>query len=301
MSDKRITKEQADALYDDMQRALAGMLTRSVKQAKGNEGIKGATIPGNSKENSKRLVGDVVYDRGAGKTRGVNNQSIPEASTVGTPSMRAKDDSKIRASNSSKLQSVRVALNSRGGQGLALLLLAVLGCAKISLSAIEASGIGRIEQAQAVVANRAPFAGQGSAGREQWSKEEVKILKGLDARRVELEERSVLLDKREGEFSQKERALAVRLNELKELTERLKLERDKGEKQRSGQLDQLANVYGSMNPPEAAHLLEQLDIHVSMALIERMPEKRMAQILALMNSERALELTNLLSSRGSKH
>ena len=52
-----------------------------------------------------------------------------------------------------------------------------------------------------------------------------------------------------------------------------------------------------MNPPEAAHLLEQLDIHVALSLVERMPEKRMAQILALMNSQRALELTNLLSNR----
>ena len=91
--------------------------------------------------------------------------------------------------------------------------------------------------------------------------------------------------------------MAVRLTELKELTEKLKIEREKGDKQRSTQLDQLANVYGSMNPPEAAHLLEQLDIQVSLSLIERMPEKRMGQILSLMSPQRALELTNLLSQR----
>ncbi len=89
----------------------------------------------------------------------------------------------------------------------------------------------------------------------------------------------------------------MRLSELKELTERLKLDREKGDKQRNTQLDQLANVYGSMNPPEAAHLLEQLDIQVALSLIERMPEKRIGQILSLMNASRALELTNLLSKR----
>jgi flagellar motility protein MotE (MotC chaperone) len=52
-----------------------------------------------------------------------------------------------------------------------------------------------------------------------------------------------------------------------------------------------------MNPPEAAHLLEQLDIQVCLTLIQRMPEKRIGQILALMNPQRALELTNLLSRR----
>jgi flagellar motility protein MotE (MotC chaperone) len=92
----------------------------------------------------------------------------------------------------------------------------------------------------------------------------------------------------------------VRLTELKELSERLKAEREKGEKQRNVQLDQLANVYGSMNPPEAAHLLEQLDINIAHSLIQRMPEKRIGQILSLMNAERALELTNRLSSKAAK-
>ena len=90
------------------------------------------------------------------------------------------------------------------------------------------------------------------------------------------------------------------ITELKEVTERLKIEREKGEKQRNVQLDQLANVYGSMNPPEAAHLLEQLDINIAHSLIQRMPEKRIGQILALMNAERALELTNRLSSKSAK-
>jgi flagellar motility protein MotE (MotC chaperone) len=55
-----------------------------------------------------------------------------------------------------------------------------------------------------------------------------------------------------------------------------------------------------MNPPEAAHLLEQLDVQVALSLIERMPEKRIGQILSLMNAQRALELTNLLSTRAAR-
>jgi flagellar motility protein MotE (MotC chaperone) len=131
----------------------------------------------------------------------------------------------------------------------------------------------------------------------QWSKEEVKILTALDSRRVELEERGARIEQRESDFVAKERELALRLTELKELSDKLKTEREKGDKQRGSQLEQLANVYGSMNPPEAAHLLEQLDIQVSLSLIERMPEKRIGQILALMNPQRALELTNMLSQR----
>jgi flagellar motility protein MotE (MotC chaperone) len=175
------------------------------------------------------------------------------------------------------------------GQGLALTVLAFLGCAKVTLAVLEVTGVNRVEEASATIA-RIP------AG-PRWTKEEAKILTALDARRVELEERGARLEKREGEFGAKERELAIRLTELKELSEKLKIEREKGDKQRNTQLDQLSNVYGSMNPPEAAHLLEQLDIQVALSLVERMPEKRMAQILSLMNAQRALELTNLLTHR----
>jgi flagellar motility protein MotE (MotC chaperone) len=173
---------------------------------------------------------------------------------------------------------------------MALIVVACLGCAKIALSALAATGISQVNEAHAVVAK---VSQQGP----KWSKEEAKILTSLDLRRVELDDRANRLEKREQDFVQQERELAVRLTELRDLSERLRLEREKSDKQRNTQLDQLANVYGSMNPPEAAHLLEQLDIQVSLSLIERMPEKRMAQILALMTPSRALELTNLLSKR----
>jgi flagellar motility protein MotE (MotC chaperone) len=175
------------------------------------------------------------------------------------------------------------------GEAIAFLVLGVFCCAKITLSALEASGFGSVEPAEAtiIVPPKGP----------QWSKEEVKVLTALDARRAELEDRAARLEQREMEASGRDRDVAVRLTELKELSERLKVERDKGDSQRNAQLDQLANVYGSMNPPEAAHLLEQLDIQVALSLVQRLPEKRMGQILALMNAQRALELTNLLTKR----
>jgi flagellar motility protein MotE (MotC chaperone) len=168
---------------------------------------------------------------------------------------------------------------------------AVFCCAKIALSAIEASGVVDVQPAQAAVVAAPVVVGP------QWSKEEVKVLTALDHRRAELEERSARMEQRELELTARDRDIAGRLSELRELTERLKVERQKGDKQRNVQLDQLSNVYGSMNPPEAAHLLEQLDIQVCLTLIQRMPEKRIGQILALMNPQRALELTNLLSRR----
>jgi flagellar motility protein MotE (MotC chaperone) len=255
MAEKKMTKEEARAMYDKLHKAMTQSL-----------GEKGAAEAMQAVAASKQPSGSKAAMQAKGRNSYAGSTPKPSP-TVRAPRAQA-----------------RLSTNS-----MAVLLVAALGCAKVTLSALVVSGIGQVEEAQAVVV-RAP------AG-PKWSKEEVKILTALDARRVELEERSNRLEKREGEFSTRERELAIRMTELKELSERLKLDREKGEKQRNVQLDQLANVYGSMNPPEAAHLLEQLDIQVCLSLIERMPEKRMGQILSLMNPQRALELTNLLSKR----
>lgn len=275
MAEKKLTKEQANALYDDLHRAMkvrmGGREGLDAALAAVRPATKAASTPHATTASAAQTVGKLSYSKAAATTSDRNDADSGAASQRGRSTVRGASE------------------RPRSGQVLALMVLVVLGSAKITLSAIEASGVARVEEAKAVVmpVQTGP----------RWSKEEAKILTALDARRVELEERGDRLEKREGEIVSKERELAVRLTELKELSERLKLEREKGDKQRDTQLDQLANVYGSMNPPEAAHLLEQLDIQVALSLVERMPEKRMAQILSLMNAQRALELTNLLTSR----
>lgn len=277
MTDKKLSREEAQALYDDMQRAMqARMLSRN----------KGVVDSGTDKASERNAAQSATKSASQATGRASYSKSAATNSQVGAQESKAVN----RAARSLSARAPRrMAGAGLNGQGMALIIIAFLGCAKITLSAIEASGVGRIEQASASV-SRLPSG-------PQWTKEQAKILTALDARRVELEERGQRLDKREGEFGAKEREVAVRLTALKELSEKLKNEREKGDKQRNTQLDQLANVYGSMNPPEAAHLLEQLDIQVALSLVERMPEKRMAQILSLMNAQRALELTNLLTHR----
>lgn len=269
MSDKKLTKEQAHALYDSMHSTFKDMTKKGKFIAKNAEENEAPTTSKSHPTAAARKAAGTAYYGAKG-----NAHTSKRGAFVG---------------HMSKFKGRFTKRGGLDGQGMAVLGIAVLGSIKIGLSALVASGFGAVEPAQAVVAPR-PVG-------PQWSKQEVEVLKGLDARRIELEERRKRLEKREEDFALQERELVVRLSELKELTERLKLDREKSDKQRNTQLEQLANVYGSMNPPEAAHLLEQLDIQVALSLIERMPEKRIGQILSLMNASRALELTNLLSKR----
>ena len=263
MAENKLTKEQANELYEDLSRAMAQM------QAK------------------------------RGDTRNLSPSSAAKTTPAATKSaLHAKGSTTysrqtVRRNSSTHLATATANANRSKGTVGAFLLVALFCCAKVTVSALEAAGVGQVEEAQATIL---PIAPRGP----QWSREEAKILTSLDHRRTELEERTSRLEHRELEFTARDRDLAMKLTELKEIFERLKIERHKGEKQRDNQLDQLANVYGSMNPPEAAHLLEQLDIQIALSLIERMPEKRIGQILSLMNAQKALELTNRLSKRTTK-
>ncbi|MBX7143850.1 MAG: hypothetical protein K1X79_05315 [Oligoflexia bacterium] len=272
---KGMTREQAAELYRDLQKAMAKM-----KVEKG-AAPKGATASGIDAKAIAASISAAMKRDDAGERRSVTRETmtseIPDISATPLPVTR--------------------------GQYAAFVFVIVFAIARVSMSAMEAMGIGQLSLAEATMkpevqeapVARAVFNPQTAQG---LTREEVKVLTSLDARRAELEDRSEKLDQRQTDLDRREREMALRLTQLKELSDRLSSERDKNEKKKSAQLDQLANVYGSMNPPEAAALIEQLDVTIALSLLERMPEKRIGQILALMRPERALSITKMLSAKG---
>lgn len=174
------------------------------------------------------------------------------------------------------------------------------GMVKLGVSVIDYLGIFDAQIAQASMIQTSPMHKQIAANLDTGiTQDDVKILTSLDARRTELEEKGKMLDGREEDINKRDKEYVTKLTELRELTEKLKLERDKDEKKKGNELDQLANVYGSMAPQEAAQLIEQLDVTIALPLLKRLPEKRMGQILPLMSPERALAITKLLSGATS--
>ena len=181
------------------------------------------------------------------------------------------------------------------GQNLAISLLVILGLAKVGIGVIEASGVASVEPAVATVQVAKATKLSDLADTTKFSREEVELLTQLDSRRAQLEERDDQLSERESDIERREMELAARLTELKGLTDELRIKREQTDRRRDGQLDQLSKVYSSMAPEEASKLMEQLDITISLSLLKRMPEKRIAQVLALMSPQRALALTQMLS------
>ena len=256
---KTMTREEAQALYDNLHKAMGNWMKQ--KQAGASGAVKSANNPA---------------------PRSAQNQGS-----------RKVDPAEIAAVIKQGLNSDQ----SSGGRGVAaaVALVLIIAVLKVGLVVFEALGIGAVADAKATVVQapqKLPI-----SDRQGISREEREILTALDARRVALEERSRRLDEREQDLEKRDREFVTRLTEIRELTSQLRIDRDKNQRQRDEQLNQLSKVYSSMNPTEAAPLIEQLDITIALALLERMSEKRVAQILALMNHERALMITRMLSGR----
>ncbi len=132
-----------------------------------------------------------------------------------------------------------------------------------------------------------------------WSFADKELLSQLDARRVELEHRRAAVERREAELEMRGKALAEKLAELRTISSKLEKKRKEKDHRYEARLEQLATVYGSMAPKDAAPLIGRLDENIALALLERMPGKRMGQILALMPPQRAIELTKSLTNRHS--
>lgn len=258
---KSMSREDAAELYRDLQKAMA------------------------------KTKGGKVRAAGTGASA-IDAKAIAESIKS---AMRRDEQQGVGERPSSAVSSERaVPMRITKGQYSAVCFVLLFAGFKVVLSAMESTGFASVAPAEAAIAPAPRVQVNAAAG---FSKEDLKILTALDARRAELEQRSSKLDDRQADLDRRDREFATRMTQLRELTERLASERDKNEKKRNGQLDQLANVYGSMNPPEAAALIEQLDVQIALSLLERMPEKRIGQILALMSPERALAITKMLSGR----
>jgi len=268
--ERKMTRQEADELYRDLKTAMDTMKKRDAAQT-----VKPAS-PNKADADVAKEIAAAIKQGMAKDVEAGGFAAEPAASKQMAPSF---------PQSHAKSTSYR-------GQFIAISLVVTFAVVKIVLSGLEASGLATVKDAEAsyVQTLKTP-----TFMSENYTRQEVQILTSLDVRRKELEGRRKKLDERTLEVDRRDREFASKLTQLRELTEKLKANRVKNDRKRSGQLDQLANVYGSMNPKGSAELIEQLDITIALSLLERMPEKRIGQILALMSPERALALTRMLS------
>lgn len=140
--------------------------------------------------------------------------------------------------------------------------------------------------------------------KEQASEPKAQVLQDLD-RQVELRRSEV---SREEERLQAARAAleAVKIELRKEYEKLEALKKDieeqiaRRDKAVSQRLDQIAKIYQSMKPKEAASALEEMDDDMALGILDRLPGRTVAKLFDAMPKERVRELTRRLEEGRKK-
>ena len=128
--------------------------------------------------------------------------------------------------------------------------------------------------------------------------EEIELLQALAERRRELQIRSRQMDQREALLQAAERRIEEKVAGLKTLEKSIQGLLLQQEDQTETQIKSLVKIYESMKPKHAARIFDDLDMAILLPVAERMKERKLAPVLAKMNSLKAQALTTELSKRG---
>ncbi|WP_415158737.1 MotE family protein [Maritalea sp.] len=120
---------------------------------------------------------------------------------------------------------------------------------------------------------------------------ELEFLERLGERRKELDERESQLAVQEAIIRAAEIRLETRANELKQIEARISALVDKKEGQEEEKFKALVATYENMKAKDAARIFDRLDMIVLVRMVERINPRKMATIMAAMDSEKAEALT----------
>jgi flagellar motility protein MotE (MotC chaperone) len=123
------------------------------------------------------------------------------------------------------------------------------------------------------------------------SDEEKQLLQDLRARKQSIDDREKALAEREAALAAAEKRLDDRVQEMKTLQDNLQKLQDAADQKDGQNWKDLVTVYETMKPSSAAAILNNLDMPVLLQIFTRMQDRKAAQILSLMDTDRARLLT----------
>ena len=137
----------------------------------------------------------------------------------------------------------------------------------------------------------------GPADPLSYTDEEIELLQSLAKRRDELDAREQGLGEREALIAATEMRIDDKLAELRQVQAQIEGLVKQHDTEQESQLGSLVKIYENMKPKDAAQIFEELEMDVLLDVVERMKERKVAPVLALMNPEKAREVTLELAQR----
>ena len=125
---------------------------------------------------------------------------------------------------------------------------------------------------------------------------EIDLLQQLAERREELENSVLEMSVREGILSAAEQRIDRKIQELQGLQAAIDNLIKKHDDQEETKIRSLVKIYENMKPKDAARIFEELDLDTLLLVAERMKERKLAPVMAQMNSTKAKDVTVKLST-----
>ncbi len=131
-------------------------------------------------------------------------------------------------------------------------------------------------------------------------KSDQSVLLSLKQRREDILKWEKDLQIKENVINATKSHVESRINELKELEQKVENVLEKYIHIESEKIRSLVKIYENMKPQEAAMIFEDLENNTLIEVLDQMKEAKAAPILAKMNLEKARELTVLLATEGKR-
>jgi flagellar motility protein MotE (MotC chaperone) len=130
-----------------------------------------------------------------------------------------------------------------------------------------------------------------------FSQSEIELLQRLSQRRKEIDAREEAVVQREILLKATEERFQAKVTELTKLRGEIDVLIKKYDEQEEVKLRNTVKIYENMKPKDASRIFEELDIKVLLEVVARMKEAKLAPILALMNPQKAMEVTTKMLDR----
>lgn len=134
---------------------------------------------------------------------------------------------------------------------------------------------------------------------QRLSPAERAILERLQERHKELDTRAKDLDMRENLIKAAEKRLEERVNQLKQLEQKVKTSMGKRDEDEVARFNNLVTMYENMKAKDAAKIFDKLDRTVLIEVASKINPRQMAEILAQMETAAAEQLTVELANRSA--
>ena len=125
---------------------------------------------------------------------------------------------------------------------------------------------------------------------------EIDLLQQLAERREDLEKSVQEMSLREGILNAAEQRIDRKIQELRGLQAAIDNLIKKHDDQEETKTRSLVKIYENMKPKDAARIFEELDLDTLLLVAERMKERKLAPVMAQMNSTKAKDVTVKLAT-----